>query len=306
MSIGILLGIAAAFFWSLTNLVDKYLVETYAQEKGVAGILVLSCLFPIVILIITPFFATDIFLLPIKGILFLVLSGILSVVWIYFYLQALRSDDASIVMTLLVLAPLFSLLLGYLVLDEVLTTITIAGGALVISGSILVSFMTGTMSINKSLVFYAVCASITMGCMHVLFKYVALNESFWQSLFWKAAGMLGTGIFLLVAFPQIRRDFKQFIQAHFIKAISLNSTNEILTIIGDSIFAFALLFAPVAIVQTTEGFQPIFIIITILTLTKLGFTRLTTGTGEVVDLSSVRIVGIAIVLLGSIILSIST
>ncbi len=49
-------------------------------------------------------------------------------------------------------------------------------------------------------------------------------------------------------------------QHYLRKGLSLNATNESLTLLGDLLFGFAILFAPIALIQTTEAYQPVFVI----------------------------------------------
>ncbi|MFM2424387.1 MAG: hypothetical protein RLZZ70_778, partial [Candidatus Parcubacteria bacterium] len=141
MLIGFLYGIAAAFFWSLTNIIDKYLTARHASDGNVWGIVILSCLFPAVLIPIASNYTTSNLLeTNWSDIGILMLSGLLMVGWIYFYLKALTEDDTSIVMTLLVLAPFFSLLFGNIILQELPSAIQLVGGGLLVMGALVVSY----------------------------------------------------------------------------------------------------------------------------------------------------------------------
>ncbi len=261
MLIGFLYGIAAAFFWSLTNIIDKHLTMRHAKDGNIWGIVILSCLFPAILLPIahnytgTPVLSTSWIDASI-----LMLSGTLMVGWIYFYLKALTEDDTSIVMTLLVLAPFFSLLFGNLILKELPTMVQLLGGALLIIGAIVVSYEYSENKFNTKLILYALLASLIMGLMHSLFKFSTLEGDFWQSMFWRSSGMVVTGVILCFAIKRIRDAFYHFMQHYLRNGLSLNATNESLTLLGDLLFGFAILFAPIALIQTTEAYQPIFVV----------------------------------------------
>ncbi len=261
MVIGFLYGIAAAFFWSLTNIIDKHLTMRHAKDGNVWGIVILSCVFPAVLLPIASNYANSYVLnISWQDATILILTGALMVGWIYYYLKALTEDDTSIVMTLLVLAPFFSLLFGNLVLKELPTAIQLLGGGLLVIGALVVSYEYSESKFNTKLIFYALIASIIMGLMHSLFKFSTIEGDFWQSMFWRSAGMVVTGILLCFFVAKIRDAFYHFMLHYLRRGLSLNATNESLTLVGDLFFGFAILFAPIALIQTTEAYQPIFVV----------------------------------------------
>lgn len=270
MLIGFFYGIAAAFFWSLTNIIDKHLTARHASDGNVWGIVVLSCFFPAILLPIASNY-TDISIPNTNwfeaGLL--MASGALMVGWIYFYLKALTEDDTSIVMTLLVLAPFFSLLFGNIILHELPTAIQLAGGGLLVLGSLVVSYEYGESRFNKKLLFYALTASLLMGLMHSLFKFSTLEGDFWQSMFWRSTGIVITGLILCFVIARIRNSFYHFMTNYLRSGFTLNATNESLTLVGDLLFGFAILFAPIALIQTTEAYQPVFVIVTSFILAQL-------------------------------------
>lgn len=262
MIIGFFYGIAAAFFWSLTNIIDKHLTHRHASDGNVWGIVILSCFFPAILLPIAANY-TDINIPNTNWTeaSLLMFSGGLMVAWIYFYLKALTEEDTSIVMTLLVLAPLFSLLFGNIILKELPTSIQLIGGAFIVLGSLVVSYEYTEGTFNKKLILYALLASIVMGLMHSLFKFSTLEGDFWLSMFWRSMGMVLVGMVLCFSISSIRNTFYHFMSNYLKSGLSLNATNESLTLLGDMLFGFAILFAPIALIQTTEAYQPIFVIV---------------------------------------------
>lgn len=298
MIFGLLLGAGAALFWSLTNIIDKYLTAKHASDGNVWGILILSCLFPAILLPAALQFESV--QLPIREAIILMTAGGLMVVWIYCYLKALIEDDTSIVMTLLVLAPFFSLLFGNIVLGEMLTFFQLTGGALLVFGSLVVCYSPQGGGFKWKLLSYALAASIIMGLMHTMFKFATVEEIFWRSIFWRSLGMVLIGFLLCLIFSKIRNSFIDFLTGYFRKGLSLNSANESFTLLGDTLFGFAILLAPIALVQTTEAYQPIFIILITTILTKFGFDFAIED--NTYFAMTKKIIGIGLVFSGSVIL----
>jgi hypothetical protein len=102
---------------------------------------------------------------------------------------------------------------------------------------------------------------------------------------------------LILSIKHIRDTFYTFLVHYIGKGLALNTANETLTLTGDTIFGFAILFAPIALVQTTEAYQPIFIIIITFILAQFGFS----ATKESYDRNTLvlRIIGIVSVIAGS-------
>jgi uncharacterized membrane protein len=301
MLVGFGLGIIAAFVWSITNIFDKYLISKYTKDDNLGGIILLSSFFPITLAIVSVFFAPSLFTIPTTEIGILIISGLLMVAWIYFYLKALSMDDTSVVMTILVLAPFFSLIVSGIINNETLTRMQLFGGGLIMLGSLVVSIDPKNFRFKFKLLWYSVLACIVLALMHALFKYLTTQELFWQSMFWRSLGMVIAGSIIYVSIRSYRKSFHNFVNNYLKVGLSLNTTNESLTLIGDSLFAFAILFAPIALVQTTESYQPIFILVITYLLLQFGYTSITEDFSK--DKIRLKLVGIGIVLIGSLILN---
>jgi drug/metabolite transporter (DMT)-like permease len=273
MFTGLSIGIVAAFVWSITNLVDKYLVDKYTTGGNIGGVLLLSCFFPFLLILVIAFVAPEHILnVSLLELGVLMAAGALMVLWIYFYLKALSTDDSSVVMTLLVLSPFFSLIFAQQILHEMPTSFQLIAGIFLVAGALTVVYEPRTHHFKWTLLGYAIAASTTTGLMGSLFKFAVIDVGVWESLFWRSSGMVLIGSCLFLFVRQFRHDFYAFMRAHFGQAVGLNVTNESMTLAGDTLFAFGMLFAPLALLQTTEAYQPVFIFIMVLVLNHFGFT----------------------------------
>jgi len=274
--LGIALGILAAFIWSLSNLTDKYLVDEFTDDGNIGGVLIFSCFFSFILIPIGALLASNNVLhMSWLEIGTLMTSGVLMAIIILFYLKAMAADDASVVMTLLVLAPFFSLVFAQFILHETLTGYQILAGSLLVVGSLVVAFDHKTTDFKWKLVGFAVAASALIGLMNSLFKFAAVEAGVWESMFWRSVGAVLAGVMLFIFVERYRQDFHLFLKRHFKQASALNVTNEVLTLSGDTVFAFAMLSAPLAILQTMEAYQPIFIFIIIALLNLFGYKVIT-------------------------------
>jgi len=266
---GYLIAILATFLWSIVSLIDKILVERFCKDKGVGALVVLSTLFPAVLLPISYVVASGQIQLPLFDILILVFSGVLTVGWLTLYLHALYEEDVSIVMPLMQLTPVIALVLAFLFLGEWPTTTKLIAGAIIVIGSFVLSIEQTTGSIKKKLLMYVIGASTFIAFTNTLFKFVTTEESFWTSMFWHSLGIFLTGLFIYIFHREYRRNFKEFIKDNLGVGITINTVNESLTITGDVLFAFATLLAPLALIQSMEAYQSIFVFILGIIIAKI-------------------------------------
>lgn len=266
MLAGISLGILAAFFWSCTNIIDKFLVERYSEEGRLGGLLLLSVFFPLVLLPLVYFMGSDLFSAQPQERFFLFLTGVLMTGFIYFYLKALQVDDVSNVMAIIQLSPVCTLLLSFFLLDEQITILQIGYASLMLSGGIIISYDYNKQKIRTQALKYALLAAFFISLTYVLFKFATPTADTWTALGWRSLGMAGTGLLLMIVIHQYRKDFFSFLRRNKTIGISCNAANEMFTLIGDTLFAFAILLAPVAIIQSTESYQPAFVLLFALAL----------------------------------------
>lgn len=258
---GFLFALLATWFWSLVNIIDKYLVEKYCKESGVGALIVLSSLFTVFLVPLAYFFANSTIWISEASILILIFSGTLTVGWISLYLFALQEEEVSVVMPLFQITPLFALIFGFLFLNEILTGWQLIAGAVILMGSAVLSIERTTGKIKWKLVLYLTASSAIIALMNTTFKFVAIDESFWVSIFWHSVGSSSTGLLLYLTYKRYRDQFNEFIKVNAGVGLSLNGLNETMTLIGDVLFAFAILLAPLAIIQSVEAFQPFFVFI---------------------------------------------
>jgi uncharacterized membrane protein len=261
---GFTLGIVATFFWSLVNVIDKYLVEKFCKGGSIGSLLILSSFFPVLLVPLSLFLSehpTDFLYFSLPQIAILIFSGCLTTIWMYFYFSALHDDDVSVVAPLFQLTPVFALILGIFALHEIPTTLQLSCAGLILIGSLILSYEQATGTIKFKLVAYLAIASLIIATMNVIFKYVALDESFWSSILWHSIGTTLAGTTLYVTSREYRDSFKMFVKENLGFGITLNGLNETFVLIGDTIFAYALLLAPVALIQSTQAYQPIFVLL---------------------------------------------
>jgi uncharacterized membrane protein len=249
--------------WALLNHLDKYLLRRFFEQDAAGPVLVVfTGLAGIVLAVAILLFGSPVFALAPWQAFFLVGAGALLVASYIPYMIALQRDEASIVASLYRLAPLFVFALSYMVLGESLRPRQIVGGFVTIAGSILLIVdLDNSRRVPKLLTFFLMCAACLMSAgTVVIFKFIALQASFWSAAFWE---YIGAGLFsigLIGGMPSYRRALITVLCSRRAYAlVSLTLGGEALNLSANLAVGFAGLMAPLALVSIVAGLHPLFL-----------------------------------------------
>ncbi len=258
----LVVGIIPPLLWALVNHTDKYLLSRAHHKSSVNVLMVYSTGFSILVLPILYFF--------VHGQLFnswlqvgtQILGGILLTASIYFYLMALNKDETSVVMPLSLLVPVFGFIFSYFVLGETLIITQVIACILIIGGSLILSLEfeeERKIRMRHGVLGFMVLATMFQAVQETLFKYVSIENSFAVSFFWFHVGILFCGAFLLLAKPTLLGDFLYSIRINgsfiFILSIIFEAVSALAYMVRD----YATLLAPITIVMSLSGYQPVFV-----------------------------------------------
>ena len=249
---------------AFANHFDKYLITRFIKGGAVGALILFSSLFAIVALPVIWFIHPGVFeaMSPMRAIILMMAGGFM-VIAVLFYLYALEFSEASYVAPFFQLIPVFGFILGYFILGEVLSAMQLWAGGLIVLGGIVLSLELAEpkFRIKHKLVFLMIGSSFFYALNAVLFKLIAVSQGFLDSLFWNMLGMVVVGIILFVTVKSYRREFLGLIESNHYSVIGLNALNDLLGLIGEAALVYAVLFAPVALVQAVGGLQPMFVFI---------------------------------------------
>lgn len=256
------IALIGPFLYALTNHIDKILLEKYFKQSGVGTLLLFSSLLSALAL---PFlFLADptTLSMEITNILALAGVGILNVLVLWCYLLALKEEEASIAVVFYQLMPVFGYVLGYFILGEVLTQLQLVAMSIVILGTSIVAFeieADNKFRLRRNTIVLMSAAAFFWALESVIFKAVALEENVWRSLFWEHLVLMIAGIGIFLFMRSYRTHFLSALRENSRGILSLNVANESLYMLGNMVFAFAYLLAPIALVLLTESYQPLFV-----------------------------------------------
>lgn len=260
----IFIALAAPILWTITNYLDKYLLVKYGKRDGNIGALMLfSTLFSVIVIPILFLINPDVLSVSIHDRLILAGAGILYALFTFFYLQALFRDDASVVMPIFQVIPVFGFIFSYILLGETLTSMQTIGSSVIIFFSFILA-----LDIDRQKLFNFKWVILTLtfiasgfyALSETIFKYSTVEADFIPSLFWNHVGLLIVGLFLLLS-KSYRYGFVKLVKLNAGPILRLNITGETMALLGDVATRYALLLAPVTLVLVIAGTQPIFIFI---------------------------------------------
>jgi uncharacterized membrane protein len=270
--------------WAISVHFDKYLVERFFKDSSVAVLVLFTAFIGVLLLPLIWYHEPRVIDPGVGSAALIMLSGILYMTGMLFYLQALQSEEASVVAPFFQSGPLFGYALAYLVLGETLSPRQMLGGGMIIVGALFVSLrFAPTPSSAASgrghgggfkarLAAQMLTCGFIMALGSLIFKIFAIQVDFWTTVFWMFVGeaVFGAG---LLTIPLYRRQFMTLLRDNTTALLSINASNELINLGGGLGNRYALLFAPLSLVQAIGSTTTLFVFLFGVLLT-LCFPRL--------------------------------
>ena len=246
--------------WAISTHFDKYLVERYFKHSDVAVLLLFTAFVGLLTLPFIAHFEPTVFAPSAASIALIIVSGVLYMGAMLFYLHALQSDEASVVAPFFQAVPLFGYVLAYFVLGERLSILQITGGALIVAGTLTVSLRFGHPAhrFKLRLVLLMLCCGLASALASLIFKLFAIEVAFWTTTFWMFVGEAVFGAALL-CIGRYRRQLVDLFRSNAAALLSVNGSNELINLGGSLGNRYALMFAPLSIVQAISSTTALFV-----------------------------------------------
>lgn len=257
---GIFFAIFSPALYSISNFIDKFLLEKYRLHPTVITMYsgCIAFLTGIIIAFFTGFGSLDV---GTAGIL--VVSGMLTLFYMLPYFKALSLDEASRIVPLFQLTPVIVLVLSNIFLQESFSIKQYIGAASIIIASLLLSVEKISFKIFalRKAFWYMLFASFLYALSIILFK-VGLNA---EINFWKALPYEGTGIAIAAVVVSLLPGNKKIILKTTKKlprkVFAYMALNEGIFILSRYIGFFALTLISVSLLSIINGLQPLFLFI---------------------------------------------
>lgn len=246
--------------WAISVHLDKYLVERFFKESNVAVMLLFTAFIGTLLLPFIWLYEPSVTAPGARSIAFIILSGLLYMGAMLLYLQALQTEDASVVAPYFQASPLFGFGLAYLALGETLSARQLAGGGMIVLGALIVSvrFKYGARLFKTRLAMLMLSCGFTSALGGLIFKIYAIDVEFWTTTFWMYVGEALFGCALL-AVPAYRRQLAATLRVNTAALLSINGSNELINLGGGLGNRYALMFAPLSLVQAIGSTTTLFV-----------------------------------------------
>jgi drug/metabolite transporter (DMT)-like permease len=256
----LLFAFSGPVLWAISTHLDKYLVERFFKHTSVGVMLIFTAWMGVLLMPLIWWYQPAVMALPTTSIALMALSGLLYMGAMFLYLQALQNEEATVVAPFFQASPLFAYILGYFVLGETLSDVQMLGGALIIGGAFLLSVRLGQRrsAFKTRLVLLMLACAMALAISSLIFKMFALQDEFWTTTFWMFGGEAVFGVGLLLI-PSYRRQFMELLRKNTGALLAINGVNEVVNLGGGLSARYALLFAPLSLVQAIGSTTTLFI-----------------------------------------------
>jgi len=276
----VLLATGAGFLWAVNLVGNKTLLEgshssTDITVVGGIGGIVLALLIPVV-WVVSPAIATY----PIPSATVVVVSLVAGLIYIpstHLYNLALDREEASRVAPLIETAPLFTFVVGILVLGEVLSTRNLVGILLVVIGAMLVSpgdscargTCTGNLRFRLGRAFWLVVLGSSLYAVFAVLTRVAIQQGgdLWWVYFWSRIGGVVPVAVLTRDNDVLERTLDGGMRS---RETYLLGGNELIGKLGLVLITAAFGLGPAALVDAVSATSPMFVMFMVLGLDAVG------------------------------------
>lgn len=251
-------AIFGTFFWASANIIDKILRTKYLKSSttltasfGIFGMIFSFILF---------------MLMGVPNVTFpyslaAFMAGVIVPYLAMPYLKSLSLEEASRVVPLWHLSPIFTLVLAALFLNEILTQSRYVAFAVILLGGIVISTKKmGNMFHLSPAVALMLFSSFLVAIVDVLMKFAFGSGIFWEIifLFYLGGSLSNLSLFVL---PKVRRNFLKSLRSKTRNFPILLFFSTLLGFLGFVSFYYAVSTAPVTLVSVFVSFQSFFVLL---------------------------------------------
>ncbi|MBI5411638.1 DMT family transporter [Candidatus Peregrinibacteria bacterium] len=250
------LALLAPLFWAFSNNIDAALRRHFVKSDWAMTWIMAVARLPAALILI----AMGGFEYPnIEAVFFMFLGGFLWIAPFWMYFKAIHREEVSRVALLIQLSPIFTLFIAFLLLKETLDPLQSIAFALLLSGGLLavVKKFEGKWRFNRVALFWIMAADILWSLADVLFKKYAPDFSNFYAAYaiFTLSGFAFSLIFLVTQKGRTK------ILAHFKglpgRAWVMLVIDQISSVLGSLIFAYALTLGHASLTAVFIGIQPL-------------------------------------------------
>ncbi len=202
------LSLIHPLFFSVSNILDQVLVRKYFAAS-IPGFFILTGLSVPLLMIVLYLMYPSVMNISVQNALYLNLIGLLYVAFVYPYCHAIRSDDATVVVPIFDLAPVFVYLIGFFILGETISPLRLLGGTLIVAASVFIVWDFEKRQFRWRLFTLMIVSTLIYALMNIALR-LAADFEWYVIIFWMMPAWIEIAIVFVLIKPDI---FKEVISA---------------------------------------------------------------------------------------------
>lgn len=306
----LLYALFAAFGDACVGFIDEWLLDTLSDSdenaanapgkllliSGFFGFVVALCAWLLIYLVpsLTLDFSTEAFDLAI-------LAGFIEVLWLIPYFYALNQGGAISTTPLFQSIPIFALIIGIFLFDELPSTSSLVATGIIIIGALVLNYSNELRRVNYKSIILMFTASALIALGLFVFKEAEAQSNFMTTVIGNGVGMGITSLIIWLVHPIYRQQFNLFIKQFDRKILVGQFANEGLYSLSALSGQMAVVLGPsVMAVSAFNAFHPVFTFCIGWVLAKFG-SKKQAQTLKSTEITS-KVIGITLITLGALLI----
>lgn len=255
-------ALLSPIMFAFCNVIDKFILTKKIRDSFSYSIISSALnIFPVLLLI---------FYLKLNFDFSTVLATMYGFVFVFLYVvynKAMMKEDASRVVSVAKMSPIFVLMLSLLLLNEVLNYQKYFGILFLVISALLISYKKSEKKFHLSTgIALALCYSFSLAVMSIVTKYTLGYLDYWAFLLWNLIGNM-IGCLVMILIPSIRRNLVRDALKIDIRAWITVLLDDTFAWMGYLFYFIATSIGYVSLVSAVGSIQPLIVFISTLVLT---------------------------------------
>ncbi len=264
VALAVSLALLASLMWAVVGHLNKFLLTKVSKQSSIESIMIFSTLiFGLVMLPASLIYTKFDIAWDWQTVGLVLAAAIIYALANYLYFQSMEVGDTTVVTALYQLVPVFSFGLAVLVFNETFSASQIVGGLIIIISAILISVDTKNLKlshVSRQVLWQMGLVGLLFAAYYKLISIASADIGYGSTINIFHASFIIIGLVLWLR-PRYRQSFVDLVKQNGRIFVSLNIVNEILNALAVILTNYVILFLPIAIVNTLNGFQAAFVLI---------------------------------------------
>lgn len=257
MQAWILIALSCYFFVAVSDVFDKIVRTNFIKNSY--ALVVLNGFLNLAIAVVLISLSPSVLLAPDKGLM--VLSGIIGIIASIPYFHAMSKGEASRIIPLFNLVPIFSLLLAFFFLGQGLSNLELVAFVPIVIGGFLISMerTKGMFRLNAGF-WLVIFSAFLYAVSFVVIQHTLQVANYYTVQVFVALGYFAGGM-LVIPYSLLLRKVKAHEFHYNIIGVGLQGVNQTMYLISRLLLNITLTLAPVALAVSFGGFTGFYVLI---------------------------------------------